>query len=152
MRKTFFLLSVSLVVFAVACKDEKKAEPNYPSIEGKTVRQILMMQDWKFSEWADSVENAEVWLDQMEPCMKDDVFSFISTTKYKVIENTNNCYPPDPSYEVNYSMASDNSNIVRFFDNTDWELISKSNARLVFWKSYNSGLEQHFQKLVLTRN
>ena len=151
MKKTIFLLSVSLVVFAVACKKNNSDGPNYPDIAGKTVRQILMMQDWRFSEWADSVENNEVWLDQMDACMRDDVFTFISNTKYKVTENSNKCLPQD-SYEVNYSMPSDDSNLVTFFDNDEWELISKSNTRLVFWKSYNSGLEQHYQKLVFTRN
>lgn len=147
MKKLIFLLAVGLVVFAVACK-KKSDGPNYPDIAGKTVRQILMMQDWKFSVWADSAENDTKWLDQMDPCMKDDVYSFNSNTKYLVKENANKCYPAD--YQVDYSMPSDDSPLVTFFDGNEWELKYKSNTQLIFWRIVN-GTEQHFQKVVLTR-
>lgn len=147
MKKIIFLFSVGLLVFAVSC-DKKSEGPNYPDIAGKTVRQILMMQDWKFSAWADSAENDTKWSDEMDPCMKDDVYSFFSNTKYLVKENGNKCYPAD--YEVDYTMSSDNSTLVTFFDGNEWELKSKSNTQLVFWRIVN-GTEQHFQKVVLTR-
>ncbi|MEK0420670.1 MAG: hypothetical protein EBV15_02140 [Bacteroidetes bacterium] len=147
MKKTIFLLSVGLIVFAIACK-KKSDGPNYPDIAGKTVRQILMMQDWKFSAWADSAENDTKWTDEMDPCMKDDVYSFFSNTKYLVKENGNKCYPTD--YEVDYTMPSDNSTLVTFFDGNEWELVYKSNTQLIFWRIVN-GTEQHFQKVILTR-
>lgn len=149
MKKTIFLLSVSLAVFAVACKKKSDDSTSYPDIAGKTVRQVLMMQDWKFSVWADSAENDTKWTDEMDPCMKDDVYSFFSNTKYLVKENGNKCYPND--YEVDYSMATDNSTLITFFDGNQWELVYKSNTQLIFWRIVN-GTEQHFQKVVLTRN
>lgn len=149
MKKTIFLLSVSLLVFAAACsKKDSDPDKNYPDIAGKSVRQILMMQDWRFSAWSDSAENDVKWTDEMDPCMKDDVYSFYSTSKYLVKENGNKCYPVD--YEVDYSMPSDNSTLVTFFDGNEWELKYKSNTQLLFWRVVN-GTEQHFQKVVLTR-
>ena len=150
MKKTIFLLSACLLVLAVACS--KKTNSNdkvYPDIAGKTNRQILMMQDWKFTAWADSAENDTKWTDEMDACMKDDVYSFFSNTKYLVKENGNKCYPTD--YEVDYSMASDNAVQIEFFDGNVWDLVSKSNTQLVFWRIVN-GTEQHFQKVILTRN
>jgi hypothetical protein len=150
MRKFIFLLSASLLVLAVACSKKEKTEDKvYPDIAGKTNRQILMMQDWRFSAWADSAENDTKWTDEMDPCMKDDVYSFFSNTKYLVKENGNKCY--DKDYEVDYFMATDNTTQIKFFDGNVWELISKSNTQLVFWRIVN-GTEQHFQKVVLTRN
>ena len=148
MKKTIFLLSVSLLVFAVACT-KKSDNPTYPDISGKTVKQILMMQDWHFNAWADSAENDIKWIDQMDACMKDDVYSFFSTTRYKVIENSNKCYPSD--YELDYTMATDNSTLVTFLDGNEWELKFKSNTKLEFWRIVN-GTEQHFQKVTLTRD
>jgi hypothetical protein len=48
-------------------------------------------------------------------------------------------------------MASDNAVQIEFFDGNVWDLVSKSNTQLVFWRIVN-GTEQHFQKVVLTRN
>ena len=152
MKKTIFLLSVSLLVFAAACS-KKESNPNstksYPDIAGKNVKQILMMQDWKLTFWADSAENETKWIDQTDECMLGNIFSFNGDGTYKVTYNNKAC-DPDGFYIDDYIMSSDNSTMVTFFDGNEWELKYKSNTQLLFWRIVN-GTEQHFQKVILIR-
>lgn len=148
MKKYFLLTAAAILVLASSCGKKEDEPAAKPDIAGKTNRQIFQMQNWHFSYWSDSAENDTKWEDQMDACMKDDVFSFYSNTKYKVIENSNKCYPND--YDSDWSMASDNATTVTMLG-FDWEIISKANEKLVLWRIQN-GSEQHFQKLILTRD
>lgn len=151
--KKYFLLTAAAValVLASSCGKEVEDKPTpKPDIAGKTNRQIFMMQNWHFKYWSDSAENDTRWEDQMDACMKDDVFSFFSTSKYKVIENSVKCDPND--YDVPWSMPSDNATTgISLHGFNDWQLIFKSNEKLILWRIQN-GSEQHFQKLILTRD
>ncbi len=147
MKKFLLLLTAGGLLLAVAC-NKKEDDPAKPDIAGKTNRQIFMMQPWHFNYWADSAENDTKWDDQMDPCMKDDIFTFNSNTKYNVKEGSVKCYPND--YDANWSMTSDNATVVTLIG-FDWEIKSKANEQLVLWRIQN-GSEQHFQKLILTRD
>lgn len=142
------MIAAAGLVLAAAC-DKKTDDPAKPDITGKTNRQIFQMQPWHFNYWSDSAENDTKWDDQMDACMKDDVFNFYSNTKYKVTENGNKCYPAD--YDADWSMTSDNATTVTLLGFNNWEIKYKSNEKLILWRIQN-GTEQHFQQLILTRD
>ena len=147
MKKFLLLLTASGLLLAVSCS-KKEDDPAKPDIAGKTNRQIFMMQPWHFNYWADSVENDVIWVDQMDACMKDDIFTFTSNTKHSVKDGTNRCYPADR--EDPWSMDSDNATEVTLIG-FKWTILSKSNEKLVLWR-INNGAVQAFQMLSLTRD
>lgn len=148
MNKLFLFLAAGSLLLTAACSKKTDDPVAKPDITGKTNRQIFMMQPWHFNYWSDSVENDVIWEDQMDACMKDDIFVFTSNTKCTVKEGSNKCYPND--YEANWSMASDNATKVTLIG-FEWDIISKSNEKLVLWR-INNGSVQAFQKLILTRD
>ena len=150
-----YLLTIaasSLLVLGACKKKDGTDDKNRPDVNGKTKRQIFMMQDWRWAEALDSAENEFTWKSEMDACNTDDVYTFKTGDKISVSEGSNDCLPGDPNtYSMDWSMPSDNANTM-ILGLTQWAIIKMANEEIVLWREWNSGQEQHYKKLIFKRN
>lgn len=155
LKKLLYLSAVGLI-FLSSCKKPVVVppgnDPTNPDVSGKSKREIFKMQPWRMAEWLDSQENKTVWTDDIDACMKDDVYTFKAGDKASVNEGADDCYPSqDNTYEVPWLMPSDNASTVTLLGHT-WDILKQTNTEIVLWTLWNSGSEQHYKKLTFKRN
>jgi hypothetical protein len=148
MKKVLFFLVATTLFSMVACEKNNKPSDSKPDIAGKTNLQIFQMQPWRFNYWGDSAENDVIWTDEMDACMKDDIYKFTSNTKYWLTEGSNKCYPND--YEGDWLIPSENSTKITFLG-YQWDLVHKSNEKLILFRM-RPDTEVHYQRVILSRD
>jgi hypothetical protein len=112
-----------------------------------------MMHAWELSSWNDS--SSQDNFDNIEACMKDDFYTFISTSQVEINRSTVKCDPAESLTEKkSWSMASADAAQVTFFNYT-WDIASLTGEQIVLRRDYlyNFGgtTEKIYSKVVLKK-
>lgn len=153
MKKIIFSISSVVVLFAASCGSEG-TKGGAIDISGKTKQEVFMMHAWDLSSWNDS--SSQDNYDNIEACMKDDFYSFISTSQVEINRSTLKCDPAEkPTENFAWSMVSANDPQVTVFNYT-WDIASLTGEQIVLRRKYlyNFGgtTEYIYSKVVLKKH
>lgn len=152
MKKLILSLSAVALFFATSC-ESGGSNSGAIDISGKTKQEVFMMHAWELSSWNDS--SSQDNFDNIEACMKDDFYSFISTSQVEVNRSSVKCDPTEALTEKSaWSMASADAAQVTVFNYT-WDIASLTGEQIVLRRKYlyNFGgtTEYIFSKVVLKK-
>ena len=132
MKKILLTISALTLLFASSC-DSNSSNKGAIDISGKTKQEVFMLHSWELISWLDS--SFQDKYDNIEPCMKDDVYAFISTNQFEITINTK-CNPSDlPTVKQSWSMASENDTKVTMFSNL-WDISSMTGEQIILRRKY----------------
>jgi len=122
MKKLLLILTV-IMVFVSSCTEDKSNT------------ELLTGTDWRISAWTVSpaILGITDWYANMEPCEKDDSFSFNSDGSASIDEGASKCDPDDPQTETGtWSFNSDETllTIIADGETQSWEIIDLTNKVL----------------------
>ena len=153
MKKFIFSISAVAMLFAASC-DSTGSNGGAIDISGKTKQEVFMLHAWDLSSWNDSSSQDNV--SNIDPCMKDDFYTFISTSQVEINRSAVKCDPAEAATEkFAWSMASANDNMVTVFGYT-WDISSLTGEQIVLRRKYlyNFGgtTEYIYSKVVLKKH
>ncbi len=132
MKKNLILLSTLTLLLASSC-DSLSSNKGAIDISGKTKQEVFMLHGWELSSWIDS--SFQDKYDNIEPCMKDDVYTFISTNQLEINTNTK-CNPSDlPTQKQSWSMNDANDSKVTMFGFL-WDISSMTGEQIILRRKY----------------
>lgn len=150
-----FILSISAVamLFAASC-DSNGSNGGAIDISGKTKQEVFMMHAWDLSSWNDS--SSQDNFDNVEACMKDDYYTFITTSQVEINRSKVKCDPTEAATEkFSWDMASPDATQVTVFGYT-WDISSLTGEQIVMRRKYlyNFGgtTEYIYSKVVLKKH
>lgn len=122
MKKLLLILTV-IMVFVSSCTEDKSNT------------ELLTGTDWRITAWTVSpaILGITDWYANMEPCEKDDSFSFNSDGSASIDEGASKCDPDDPQTETGtWSFNSDETllTIIADGETQSWEIIDLTNKVL----------------------
>ena len=152
MKKLIFSLTAVALIFATSCEWDK-TNSGAIDISGKTKQEVFMLHAWELSSWNDS--SSQDNFDNIEACMKDDFYNFISTSQVEINRSTLKCDPSDALTEkLAWNMATANDAQVTVFSYT-WDIASLTGEQIVLRRKYlyNFGgtTEYIYSKVVLKK-
>lgn len=153
MKKIIFSISAVSMLFAASC-DSGSSNGGAIDISGKTKQEVFMLHAWDLSSWNDSSSQDNV--SNIDACMKDDFYTFISTSQVEINRSSLKCDPSDPTTEkFAWNMASANDSKVTLFNYT-WDIASMTGEQIVLRRQYlyNFGgtTEYIYSKVVLKKH
>ncbi|MFN6292577.1 MAG: hypothetical protein ACK4ZQ_00715 [Bacteroidota bacterium] len=153
MKKIIFSISALVVLFAASCGSDG-TNGGAIDISGKTKQEVFMMHAWDLSSWNDS--SSQDNYDNIEACMKDDFYSFISTSQVEINRASLKCDDAEkPTEKFAWSMASADASQVTVFNYT-WDISSLTGEQIVLRRKYlyNFGgtTEYIYSKVVLKKH
>ena len=153
MKKFIFSISALAMLFAASC-DSGSSNGNAIDISGKTKQEVFMLHAWELSSWNDS--SSQDNYSNIDACMKDDFYNFISTSQVEINRGAQKCDPADPATEkFAWNMASPNDTKVTLF-NYSWDIASMTGEQIVLRRQYlyNFGgtTEYIYSKVVLKKH
>lgn len=137
------LLAVSGLLFAAACKKKGSDDGNI-DISGKTNQQVFMMQPWKVGSWIDSTSTGKD--DALDPMMKDDKFTFNSTTQYIHDRFSTRASGEAATENEPWSMTSANASTVTLMGAT-YTILGKTSTAITLSRTYMIGPDEHKETL-----
>ena len=140
MKKIIFSISAVAMLFAASCDSN--------GTNGG------MLHAWDLSSWNDS--SSQDNYDNIEACMKDDFYTFISTSQVEINRSSLKCDPAEVATEkFAWNMASADASQVTVFGYT-WDISSLTGEQIVLRRKYlyNSGgtTEYIYSKVVLKKH
>ncbi|QQS27941.1 MAG: DUF5004 domain-containing protein [Sphingobacteriales bacterium] len=122
MKKLLLILTVIMVLVSSCTEDKSNTE-------------LLTGTDWRITAWTVSpaILGITDWYANMEPCEKDDSFSFNSDGSASIDEGASKCDPDDPQTETGtWSFNSDETllTIIADGETQSWEIIDLTNKVL----------------------
>ncbi|MFM7639225.1 MAG: hypothetical protein ACKO67_05785 [Bacteroidota bacterium] len=133
MKKFIFSISALAMLFAASC-DSGSSNGNAIDISGKTKQEVFMLHAWELSSWNDS--SSQDNYSNIDACMKDDFYNFISTSQVEINRGAQKCDPMDPATEkFAWNMASPNDTKVTLF-NYSWDIASMTGEQIVLRRQY----------------
>jgi len=153
MKKFIFSISALAMLFAASC-DSGSSNGNAIDISGKTKQEVFMLHAWELSSWNDS--SSQDNYSNIDACMKDDFYNFISTSQVEINRGAQKCDPSDPATEkFAWNMASPDDTKVTLF-NYSWDIASLTGEQIVLRRKYlyNFGgtTEYIYSKVVLKKH
>lgn len=153
MKKIIFSISAVAMLFAASC-DSNGTTGGAIDISGKTKQEVFMLHAWDLSSWNDS--SSQDNYDNIEACMKDDFYTFISTSQVEINRSTSKCDPAEAATEkFAWSMTSADASQVTVFGYT-WDISSLTGEQIVLRRKYlyNFGgtTEYIYSKVVLKKH
>ena len=153
MKKIIFSISAVAMLFAASC-DSNGTNGGAIDISGKTKQEVFMLHAWDLSSWNDSSSQDNV--SNIDACMKDDYYTFITTSQVEINRSSLKCDPSEPITEkFAWNMASANDSKVTLF-NYSWDIASMTGEQIVLRRQYlyNFGgtTEYIYSKVVLKKH
>lgn len=153
MKKIIFSISAVAMLFAASC-DSNGTTGGAIDISGKTKQEVFMLHAWDLSSWNDS--SSQDNYDNIEACMKDDFYTFISTSQVEINRSSVKCDPAEVATEkFAWNMASADASQVTVFGYT-WDISSLTGEQIVLRRKYlyNFGgtTEYIYSKVVLKKH
>ena len=153
MKKIIFSISAVAMLFAASC-DSNGSNGGAIDISGKTKQEVFMMHAWDLSSWNDSSSQDNV--SNIDACMKDDYYTFITTSQVEINRSSVKCDPTEAATEkFTWNMASANDSKVTLF-NYSWDIASLTGEQIVLRRQYlyNFGgtTEYIYSKVVLKKH
>lgn len=134
MRKIIFSLSAFALLFAASCESSGGSNSGAIDISGKTKQEVFMSHAWELSSWNDS--SSQDNFDNIEACMKDDFYNFISTSQVEINRSALKCEPTEKSSEkLAWNMASSNATQVTIFGYT-WDISALTGEQIILRRKY----------------
>jgi hypothetical protein len=133
MKKIIFSISAVAMLFAASC-DSNGTNGGAIDISGKTKQEVFMLHAWDLSSWNDS--SSQDNYDNIEACMKDDFYTFISTSQVEINRSSLKCDPAEVATEkFAWNMASADASQVTVFGYT-WDISSLTGEQIVLRRKY----------------
>lgn len=115
MKKLLFILSF-VMLFVSACKEDK------------TNKELLTDTDWQITAWTVSpaILGITDWYANLEPCEKDDSFSFNSDGTATIDEGATKCEVSDPQTSTGTWTLNADETMVTIVDDgitQEWEIV-----------------------------
>jgi hypothetical protein len=153
MKKFIFIISAATLMFAASC-DSNGSNGGAIDISGKTKQEVFMMHAWDLSSWNDS--SSQDNFDNIEACMKDDFYTFITTSQVEINRSSVKCDPTEAATEkFAWNMASPDATQVTVFGYS-WDISSLTGEQIVLRRKYlyNFGgtTEYIYSKVVLKKH
>jgi hypothetical protein len=153
MKKFIFIISAATLMFAASC-DSNGSNGGAIDISGKTKQEVFMMHAWDLSSWNDS--SSQDNFDNVEACMKDDYYTFITTSQVEINRSSVKCDPTEAATEkFAWNMASPDAAQVTVFGYA-WDISSLTGEQIVLRRKYlyNFGgtTEYIYSKVVLKKH
>ena len=92
-----------------------------------------MLHPWELSSWMDSSSQDQI--DNIEACMKDDYYTFTSTSQVQVNRNSIKCTAGEKNDVFPWSMSDPNATQVTLFTYT-WDIASMTGEQIVLRRKY----------------
>lgn len=153
MKKIIFSISALAMLFTASC-DSSSSNGGAIDISGKTKQEVFMLHAWDLSSWNDS--SSQDNFSNIDACMKDDFYNFISTSQVEINRGSLKCDPTEAATEKSaWNMASPNDSKVTLFTYT-WDIASMTGEQIVLRRQYlyNFGgtTEYIYSKVVLKKH
>ena len=133
MKKALFTLSAVALFLITGCDSGSKTNGNAIDISGKTKQEVFMLHPWELSSWLDSSSQDQI--DNIEACMKDDYYTFTSTSQDQVNRNSIKCTAGETNDVFPWSMSDPNATQVTLFTYT-WDIASMTGEQIVLRRKY----------------
>ncbi|MDA1112256.1 MAG: hypothetical protein O3A86_07030 [Bacteroidetes bacterium] len=149
MKKMLFGAAILALMALAACEKD----PSGTDIKGKTNQEVLMMQPWHLTSWTDSTESFPgVNQNIVEPCLKDDVYEFISTTQVKL--TVNSVCDAETDNTLTWNMPDPKGTTVNFLNYT-WNIETVAADKVTMSRDYLFNIDgvtyTIFEVLTLTK-
>jgi hypothetical protein len=146
MKTKLLLIAAGIgIIAAGACKKKSTDNNGNIDISGKTNQQVFMMQPWKIGSWTDSTATSGK-VDALDPLLKDDKFTFNTTTTYFQERGANRASGEPATSTEPWSMVSANASEVTLMGGT-YSIIGKSSTFISLSRTFMIGPETHKELL-----